>query len=279
VPETGLLKYVLLKLPAQDPEAVKKLVRFYLFEDGARNLFDPSLLTDLASAAQSEGIKEFPSEPQAIDCFEKLVSWRAQISDKDPFGFTKQEDQRIAELIGEVLAQSIVPALPHAALTEENFQKIYSYYTEVNATEAIIALPYFAATHDSFDERVERIIKKGLQEQNANNVAHAAYALLKWRDLKESTAANKLISRLVNLIGTNRMIGLSALLWTANQMLKKGYLSNGDVDSLEEILPIIFDNADYRNISPSSLESVSVSLVRAACVRLARDVLLSKNRT
>lgn len=68
------------------------------------------------------------------------------------------------------------------------------------------------------------------------------------------------------------MIGLPALLWTVNQMYKRNYLSNGEAESLMEILPVIFDNLEYGSISPSSHESVSASLVRAACVRLAKDI-------
>lgn len=40
-----------------------------------------------------------------------------------------------------------------------------------------------------------------------------------------------------------------------------------------EILPVIFDNTDYRIISEASREAVSVSLLRSACVRLAKDIL------
>jgi len=56
-------------------------------------------------------------------------------------------------------------------------------------------------------------------------------------------------------------------------MCCKKYLSDESTESLVEILPVIFDNAGYRNISPSGRESVSVSFVRAACVRLARDIV------
>jgi len=56
-------------------------------------------------------------------------------------------------------------------------------------------------------------------------------------------------------------------------MYNKGYLSEGDIESLVEVLPVIFDNTDYRNISLASREVVSVSLLRAACVELARDIL------
>lgn len=38
---------------------------------------------------------------------------------------------------------------------------------------------------------------------------------------------------------------------------------------------MIFDNADYKSISHVSQEAVSISLVRVACVRLARDILVN----
>ena len=72
------------------------------------------------------------------------------------------------------------------------------------------------------------------------------------------------------------MTGMPALLWTASQMYNKGYLPDGDIESLVEILPLIFDNADYKNISPSSRESVSISLLRAACVSLGASILKKK---
>lgn len=154
-----------------------------------------------------------------------------------------------------------------------NFQKLCSFYSEVEVPEALIAFPYFAIKDDSFIEQVEKLIRQGLQSDDPNKLAYASYALLIWRDQKESPAIDRLILRLIYLIGSSRVTGLSALLWTANQMYCKKYLSDETTESLVEVLPVIFDNAGYRNISPSGRESVSVSFVRAACVRLARDIV------
>ena len=273
LPETGLLKYVLLKIPSQNPSSVRALVRHYLFEAKDSNLFNQEILTDIANAAQVENIKEFPSEEQAVDYFNKLVVWRAQENDNDMLGFSKHKEQQTAELIGEVLARSVVPKLPLAELTEENFQKLYAFYDEVEAAEVLIAFSYFAAENEIFIERVEKLLRQSFQAKDANKLAYASYALLTWRNLKESPAIEKLILRLIYLIGSNRMLGLSALLWTVNQMCSKKYLSDENIKSLVEILPVIFDNAGYSEISPYSRESVSISFVRAACVRLARDIL------
>ena len=273
VPETGLLKYVLLEIPSPDPAAVKALVRRYLFEAPKSSLLSSELLTDIVNAAQAENIKEFPSADQAAEYFEQLVIWRPNKDSNDMFGFVQNEGRQFAGLVGQVLARSVVPALSSENLTKENFQKLCAFYSEVEAPEALIAFPYFAIKDDFFIEQVERLIRQSFQSDDANKLAYASYALLIWRDQRELPAIDRLILRLIYLIGSSRMTGLSALLWTANQMYCKKYLSDESAESLVEILPVIFDNAGYRNISPSGRDSVSVSFVRAACVRLARDIV------
>lgn len=273
LPETGLLKYVLLEIPSPDPSAVNALVRRYLFEAKNPNLLSPELLMDITNAAQAENIKEFPSADQAVDYFEQLVAWRPNRETNDILGFAQKEERQLAEFAGSVLARSVVPVLPSEGLTEENFQKLVAFYSEVEAPETLIAFPYFAIANEIFIEPLERLIRQGLQSDVANKLAYASYALLTWRDQKESPVIDRLIVRLVYLMGANRISGLPALLWTANQMYCKKYLPDESIESLIEILPVIFDNTGYRNISPSGRESVSVSFVRAACVRLSRDII------
>lgn len=273
LPITGLLNYVLLELPSQNPSSVKNLVRSYLFSAKEEKLLNKDLLSDIANAALAEDVKEFPSTDQAIKYFEKLVAWRPRRNENDSLGFATQVDAQTADLIGKVLAYSVVPSLGVDELTEENFNKLCVFYNEVDAPQILIALSYFAATNEIFIERVEKLIRQGLQSDDWDELADASYALLTWRNLNKSPSIDKLILRLVHLIGSNRKVGLSALIWTANQMYRKNYLSSDNIDALTEILPVIFDNSRYDNISPSSKESVSISIVRAACVKLARDIL------
>jgi hypothetical protein len=280
-PKVGLWTYALLDLPTKNPSEAKQLARRYLFEAKDDDLLSASVfLRDIIYAAQKNHNKELPSESQAIDYFNRLIAWRTKHNDKDALNsfrkIEKQMEKQTGELIGNALAQSIVPALPAQALTKENFQKLYDFYAEVESPAAIVAFLYFAAVDDSFTEKVEKLIRQGLQAQSADKVSNSSFALLKWRELNTSSTADKidrLIPMLISLIGSNRMTGLPNLLWTANQLYNKKYLSDNDTVSLIEILPVIFDNADYRNISPSSLEAVSISYVRAKCVILARDIL------
>ncbi|MCH4810804.1 SIR2 family NAD-dependent protein deacylase [Vreelandella neptunia] len=277
LPDTGLFRYVLLSLPSKNPSSVKSLVRNYLFEAKNLNLFNRELLMDIANAAQAENIKELPSANQAVAYFQKLISWRPQQNDTDIFGITKQEERQTAELIGEALARSVIPALSSKEFTEDNFQKLYAFHAEVEVPATLIAFSYFAASNEIFIDQVEKLIKQGFQSQDPNKLACASHALLVLRDMKESPIIDRLILRLIYLIGSNRIIGLPALIRTANEMYNKEYLTVENIESLIEILPVIFDSSAYRNIAPSTRESVSISFLRAACVQLARDIIYKNN--
>lgn len=180
-------------------------------------------------------------------------------------------------MIGEVLAQSVVPSLSNDGYTDKNFQELLSFHLEVDSPETVIAFAYFAAADQRFEYQVEEVMRKGLQHKDSNNVAYASYALLKWTELSGQSGTAKLISTLIYMIGSSRSVGLPALLWTANQMYNKSYLSERDVDELVKTLPVIFDDASYGNVPHASRDAVSISLLRAACVRLTRDVTEKTN--
>jgi len=271
LPETGLLKYVLLEMPSADPSAVRGRVRRYLFEAADSIVFDPAFLLDFATAAAKA--KELPSHEQAIGHFDKFVSWRPKRPVKDPFGLSGRGDAQLPDLIGDALAHSIVPALAPEALDEERFGRLVAFCNETGSTSAISAFIRFAAVDDRFSERVERLIRQGLRSRNSTKVQHSSFAILKWRDIGESPSTHRLTLILISVIGLARTVGMAGSIWTANQMLRKGYLADSEVDSLTEALPVIFGNSDYRDVSAWSREAVSASIVRASCVRLARDIL------
>jgi hypothetical protein len=275
LPQTGLFTYVLLKFPAPDNSAVRNAVRRYLFEARGDHSFGSTLLRDIVEAARAKGVEELPSAEQAEAYFEKLVAWRDEKVSEDAFRLFDQEDQN-GNLIGQVLAYAIAPALPVEALNQDNFDKLLAFHAEVDASAAIIALSRFAAANELFAGKVEKCIRQGLQGRDANKVASSAFALLKWREMESSPATGRLTSRLVYLLGSSLGGGLPTLLWTAGQMYAKGYFSDDDTESLIDSVPMVFDSADYKNISSFSRESVSISLVRAECARLARAILSTR---
>ncbi|OLO07768.1 SIR2 family protein [Salinicola sp. MH3R3-1] len=272
-PDVGLLKYVFLKLPAPECSDVENIVRHHLFEDDGGMLTREEFLADLVNAAKGEGARQYPTSYQAVKYFEKLVAWRRREEKNDIFGILRHRQDQVVKLIGEALSRSVVPSLALSELSDESFEKLNAFYFDLNEPEVLGAFPFFAASNQAFVEPVEKLIKKGLQSNDANTLAHASYAILVWRDLQCSPTIDALISRFVYTILPIRMIGLSAMLFAANEMYAKQYLSSENVNLLIETLPIIFDSAEYSKFDSASRESISVSFVRSACVKLAKNII------
>jgi len=273
LPDIGFFPHVFLILPAPNSEAVRDTVKKFLFERSRDHLFDDSFLTGLSNAARMNGCGELPTSAQAEAYFDTLTSWRRREDHTDPLGFREREDRQLQRSIGKALAYAVVPALPLDALEQENFYKLLSFHSEVDAPDTIIALSRFAANNSAFVGHVEKLIRQNLQGHTPSKAAPATFALLKWREIQASPTTDRLISRLIYLLGANLGESLSALLWTAGQLYIKGYLSNNDIESLTETVPWVFDSADYKSIAPHSREAITISLVRAECVKLAQSIL------
>lgn len=271
LPDTGLLQYALIQLPSHDPSAVRTHVRRYLFCADGGHLFEPVHLTDMINAAHAEGVKEVPSGEQANDYFNRLVSWRPKGA--DPFGLSGSHEARRADLIARALASVVVPALPLNNRNEESFSELCRFHAEVQAPATIIAISHFAAAGKAFIPRIEKLIKAALQHRSAAQVAAAAHALFKWREVDGSRSASSMVSRMIYMIESNRIVGLFGLLGAARQMLEKNLLSHEDINSLVESLPAIYDDTDYERSTPFGSETVSISIVRAECVKLTRSLL------
>jgi hypothetical protein len=56
-------------------------------------------------------------------------------------------------------------------------------------------------------------------------------------------------------------------------MFVKGWLTDEQVRILAGSLPLIYGDTDYKRIHQTSRDAISVSLVRAACVKLGRLIL------
>lgn len=273
LPVTGLYPYVLLKIPSPDSIAVQKLVRKYLFNAEGDNLFGHTRLANIINVALSERIKELPKPEQAIDLFNRMILWHPQEKKNDFMGLSQQRDDQSAGLIGKALARSVIPSLPQSALTESNFQKLYGFSKEYGLPVVLVALPRFVCEGSVPPSSLEKILRRELQSRDSNTIAHASYALLAWREQTQSPMLESMITRFIMIIESGRTTGLHALIWTANEMFCKDFLDADSIASLIDALPLIFDNAAYSNVVPLSRESISVSFVRAACVRLASEIL------
>jgi len=67
--------------------------------------------------------------------------------------------------------------------------------------------------------------------------------------------------------------GLTSLIYIANELYSLAYLSNENISTLIEVIPIIFDGSAYENVNPASHLAINVTSVRTESIKLARNLL------
>ncbi|MHB8321025.1 MAG: SIR2 family NAD-dependent protein deacylase [Acidithiobacillus sp.] len=284
MPETGLPPHALLLLPVMDIGAAEALVRAHLYDHGADILEDTqkemqraiSIYDGIAIAAANETTRLFPTAEQARVLFDRLTLWRPPAEKTGPFDFERGSRKQLAESIGRALSYAILPALAGDAKTASRLGQLEAFYSGVEgARTALPAFVYFSRVNEESGKAVAKIIQAALRSRDSTQVGYSAIALRKWMDLPESGLSaefNNLTSMVIAIIESGRTIGLQHLIWLAGQLLKRPRLSEDQQRILAEVMPTIFETADYANIDPNSSEAVSASTIRAECVKLAQTL-------
>jgi hypothetical protein len=270
-PDTGLLSSALLSFFQDDDKELLDRIRQRLFEADARETLSAQFLEDIFKSADDDISTVRPSEEQAGRLFELLCSWRPRRDEGDFLGIAKREDNAIARLIGLVLANAIIPNLPKDSLSADNLDCILSLrerHDEVILTEGLI---HFATHDQSLADDIKRLIVKELHQDNPSRAMAAAEAIYRWRKAVDDAVTENLCSRLVHVAASSQTSALHGILSTLNELYSEDQLSDSQVLSLIEAVPIIFDASEYshKKYSSSGLDATTVSLTRRECVRLA----------
>ncbi|HCR2172404.1 TPA: SIR2 family protein [Enterobacter roggenkampii] len=270
LPETGLLKFTLIELAYDEKVNIEKTVRNFLYEKIDSHLYDYGFLSELVNAALSD-VKLKPTHIQAAKIFDKLVAWErtGESDSKINLGGYDQKDLR--DMIGKTLSRCIVPSLQLNELTTKNLEKIHDLYLREDSSDIILAFPFFSIDKDNAS-KIEKVIIKGLQSMDVRKVSSSAFAILKMTEFSESEITDRLITRLVYLACSNRDCGMVSVLWTINELVLKEKIKKKDMNSLADILPILFDSYNYYTKSKYKSDSNTDSLVRASCVKLAKNL-------
>jgi hypothetical protein len=220
-----------------------------------------------------------PSKKQAIDYFDYFTSCKHN-KDSNDLGmiFMGIDSNTIAKYICQILYY-LSPYLPKEFLNQNNFDKLYRFYLENDASPYIIRvfIP-FVLIDAQWNEQIIAMIKKGLKSKVELVVGDVAYAILDWgSELSDKTVIRSLIDKLIYRVESAKLIGLINILPVINEMLNKDWLTKQDINVLIENLPEIYIDSSYINFNDEDSEAITVSGIRVACVKLARDILKRSN--
>ena len=283
---TGLSPSAFLQLPADDGIDVQARLRARLFDPDLRQVM--TLPTPMGTAEMGGKVDHLyalakatelgltlPADT-AVRMFDEIVVWEQQnIDRKDPFGasFLKGFNDNIRLAAGHVLTTAVVPAMRTDQRTQQRVQNLIAFITRTRSWTSIGALPYFLPSTAGVTGDVTSFIRMGLLGSEVRHVASAAEAIGGWAKLVRNGTLpelpRSLVEQLIATIEMCREVGLPALLGTARALLKDNFLLAEDFQRLTQTMLRIRREFRYEDVGLDTMEAVSVSLVRAECVKLA----------
>lgn len=278
-----LFPHAFLRVPT--PVGIKVRERVYnnLFGTGAADEFEA--MTNGCSVI-NPALR--PKSQDAKRIFDALTAWRSKKEDEGTprsiFADNGASRRNLAR--GWVIGFVAAPSLSNRDRTAERAERVFAFMEETGCKTALPALVCFYGKTADGDQRICTAFRQALQSQDHQAVAAAATSITLWLRLSKSDEAAPLpeaISRMVlSALERQRDTGLATLVTCAERLVTAGKYRDQDLDRLAVVLSDLCAVSEYRAVDPESRLSISASLLRAACVRLAsklQDAGFSNSQT
>lgn len=281
---TELFPHMFADLPAPPAVDGRKSVRERLYR-----VQDIGLRDRLAAIAAATSGREMeaalkPTQEQAIEAFDAIVRLRPATKEAEsPIAETLTRGARMAARrhIGVALALSIVPSIRTEDRTVERAEKLVSLISELPCPIAVAALPYFAQIDGATAAQIVHQVRRAIFGRTFEDVAGAEAAVRAWLEIERSgeggALPRPLIDRVIVAVESTRDPGLYLLISCIRRLVESGKLEQEDYGRIDSVLEDLIDDTAYTNpkIDAEGEKTISLSLVRAECVRLS-DALRQK---
>ena len=272
---TNLLAHAFLIAPAPPHLDARACVYAYLFGTGPGA--DP---VQMVAAASGSRPRMQPSEADAARLFRDVVDWRPKDPGPDSLGeamsrsIREEADRNMARVLGIVAA----PALAREDRTVERACAALTFLKETDLPEGLGALPVFYGLRADVDERIASALRRSLAIGDRRATPAAVDALDRWLRLSETGKASPLPEvlrdRALRALERGRTGGLANLVYLARRLVEAGLCGDPELGRIVEILDELRAATEYGppdgDADAQSDRAVSLPLVRAECVRLAR---------
>ncbi|MGF6646445.1 SIR2 family NAD-dependent protein deacylase [Paraburkholderia sp. GAS82] len=284
--DTGLLSSALANLPSPDAIDPRAMVRAVLFQGGqtgdldAPKLLDTRVLDKKLQNIQSYilaaqiGIRPEPQEARRL--FDELVAWDpALVESRSPMddSWRKNFLDGMRRHVGTVLAELCAPALDPTSKTGERVSTLRTWILKSREWHGLPGMPAFLDTMPDLADDLATLIRRALVGSYSHRVENGVIALRKWATLVQDGSRvalpDNLIDQLVSTIEIRHEHGLPALLYTARYFLERNLIPEAGVSRLLSALEDLWLETQYIETEATSRRAISLSLVRAECLRLA----------
>jgi hypothetical protein len=281
---TGVIASTYAELPVGHDIDVQARLRVRLFEPDLRQVMRLPIPVDSREISKKQehllsllnvrhvGMK-FPDDV-AARMFDEIVVWEPQQLDrKDPFAnsFVKAFNNAVRAPAGEFLTV-LVSSMSAENRTEQRAKALLAFIRRTQSWRSLGSLPAFIETAPSTANDIMSAIRTGLVSSEFQHAGSAAMAIVGWAELVRDGSLQRLprplVEQLLAIIEMRQEAGLQAMLTAALSLLKESFFENDDLNRLMQALGKIRLEFRYGNVDFDSARAVSISLVRAECVKL-----------
>ena len=278
---TELFPHMFADLPAPPAVDGRKSVRERLYRVQDIGLRDRLASIAAATSGRKMEIVLKPTPEQAVNAFDAIIRLRSATKDAEsPIAETLTRGARMAARrhIGVALALSIVPSIRAEDRTVERAEKLVSLISELPCPIAVAALPYFTSNGASIAAQIVYRIRRAIFGRTFEDVAGADAAIRAWLEIERSgeggALPRPLIDRVIVAVESTRDLGLYLLISCIRRLVESGKLEQEDYGRIDSVLEDLIDDTAYTNpkIDAEGEKAISLSLVRAECVRLSETL-------
>jgi SIR2-like domain len=275
---THLLAHVFLQLPAPDPNAPTRYFTDILFKAPASELLNEATLMAINGAATptKRRLEAFrPARNDAIRIFDAILALKPSQRTQANLIDAETLRRRAARQIGPVLAKAIMPVLEPADYTNQRVEEIFRLIDAGLVPSAIGVLALVVRIRPEYEERTVKTIRRAIVGRNRDEIGAAVTAIENWLSLPADTnhpLPATIAEQVIAAIANRRETNLSNLIWCARRLLSAGALTPQQRLSLVEALRDLFDETKYDRIESTGQRGLLLSLIRAECVKLAKQL-------
>lgn len=173
------------------------------------------------------------------------------------------------------LARAVLPVLPEPGMTDELVEQVFAMVRRAPAF--LEALPMLAHRHPPSAERAYREIRRVMGARNVDRAYSAWRAIYIWMKLDRDgalTLPGSLPSDVAASVAARREPALLPALQRAEELILEGRMDDRGNQLLVEALEVLHPDTAYANQEREGLRADTLTLVRAACVRLAEALAM-----
>jgi hypothetical protein len=272
----NLYPFAFLNLPSPDPEAVRTRFANWIYPKAKQGAIDQDVLISIKGAAlkqRPDDVSLLPSREDGLIILDALLAWRPKAASTAPIDFESSRSKWTAREIGPCLLHAIIPLLTMNDLTPARIDGLFRLISDVPVPSAMQTLPVILSLKPDLEERVTKVIRRAMMGGSIDYVSSAAHALERWISHREGNIPlpRSLVEQLILAVSARQEIGLVSLLWCANRLLRAAKLTSADKAALADALADLHVETQYDRVE-SQLLQISLSVIRAECVRLANQL-------